>query len=99
VPAGDAPRLPAGQALVSLVPDRLVLSALKPADDGDGVVLRVLNPTDAPVEAEVELGFPVAGARLVRLDEEPAGDGALVHEGARLRVTVEPHRLLSVGLT
>jgi alpha-mannosidase len=76
-----------------------VLSALKPADRIEGMVLRVLNPTDGPVEAEITLGFPIEGARLVRLDEEPADDGDLVHDGACLRLTVEAHRLRTVLLT
>jgi alpha-mannosidase len=80
-------------------PGAFVLSALKPADRVDGLTLRVLNPTDEPVEAELALGFPIENARQVRLDEEPADDGDLVHDGPRLCLTVEPHRLRTILLT
>jgi alpha-mannosidase len=101
VPAGpaDTPSpLAPGRSLLGLSPGAIVLSALKPADQGDGMVLRVLNPTDETVEAVAALGFPVETVRPVRLDEEPSDDGEIRREGARLDLTVEPHRLRSVLL-
>jgi alpha-mannosidase/mannosylglycerate hydrolase len=98
VPAGESPVLEPGRSLFHVEAGPVVLSALKPADRGDGVVLRLLNPTDAVAEAVVRLGFPVHEGRLVRLDEEPDGDGALALDGGRLRVAVEPRRLRSVLL-
>jgi alpha-mannosidase len=76
-----------------------VLSALKPAEDGDGMVLRVLNPTDEVVDAVVDLGFPVETVRPVRLDEAASDDGEIRRERDRFHLTVEPHRLRSVLLT
>jgi alpha-mannosidase len=99
VPAGNAPLLTSGRSLVQLSPSEVVLSAIKPADRIDGLVLRVLNPTDDPVVAEIVLGFPIEAARPVRLDEEPVGPGDLVHDGSRLRLTVEPRRLRTILLT
>jgi len=99
VPAGPAgPLLAAGRSLLTLSPGAIVLSALKPAERGDGIVLRVLNPTDEVVEAVVDLGFAVSAVRPVRLDEGPADDGEVALEGDRIRLTVEPHRLRSVLL-
>ena len=82
---GDAPPLAAGRPLLALAPGAIVLSALKPAEDGDGLVVRVLNPTDEIVEAVIDLGFPVDTVRPVRLDESPADDGEL---GARATASV-----------
>jgi alpha-mannosidase len=93
---GLSPLLDAGRSLLALSPGAIVLSALKPAERGDGVVLRVLNPTDEVVEAVVDLGFPVETVRPVRLDEGPSDDGEVALEGDRIRLTVEPHRLRSV---
>jgi alpha-mannosidase len=94
---GDPTPLAGGRALLTLVPHGLVLSALKPAARGDGIVARVLNPTDVPLDAELVFGIPVRAVAPVRLDEEPdswpvtAGDG-------RARFTVPPHALRSLHL-
>ncbi len=96
-PAGDEPLLAAGRALVTLAPAALVLSALKPAEDGDGVVLRVGNPTDVPQRAEVALGFPVGAVTSVRLDEEP-DDGDAEPTPAGIAFAVAPHRLRSLRI-
>ena len=75
----------------------LVLSAIKPAESGDGFVVRVLNPTDADAEAELRVGVPFAAATSVRLDETP-DEATLAHDGERLRFPVPAHGLRSVHL-
>jgi hypothetical protein len=85
---------PEGTPLLSVSPRALLLSALKPAD-GDGIVLRVLNPTSESQQAEVSFGLPVSHASFVQLDESPA-DGALARDGSVLRFRVAPHALRSL---
>jgi alpha-mannosidase len=92
---GDAPLLASGRSLLGLTPATLVLSALKPAEDGDGAVVRVLNPTDEPVDAQLSFGLPVASATVIRLDEEPA-DWVLVRDNDVVQIVVPPHGLRSV---
>lgn len=98
VPAGPDPILLPGTSLVSVEPPTLVLSALKPADDGAGLVLRLLNPGEEPVDATVTLGLPVAAVVSTRLDESPDG-GQVTRDGDRLRLTVGPHALRSLRIT
>jgi mannosylglycerate hydrolase len=69
--AGDAPRARAGEPLLELEPRELCLSALKPAERGDGLIVRVLNPTDRPLQAHLRCGFDVGDAVVVQLDETP----------------------------
>ncbi len=95
--AGPEPLLPAGQSLLAVEPSSLVLSALKPAEDGDGIVVRLLNPTDAAQTAVLRPGFPVRSASAVRLDEEPAPD-AVTLVGGVVRFDVPRHALRSVLL-
>jgi alpha-mannosidase/mannosylglycerate hydrolase len=92
---GPTPRLGAGRSLLSLEPRPLVLSACKPAEDGDGFVVRVLNPTDEHHEAALALGFDVADVQPVRLDESGT-DEPLTRDGTVLRFPVPPHALRSV---
>jgi alpha-mannosidase/mannosylglycerate hydrolase len=95
VVAGAAPLFAADQSLLTLQPPTLVLSAVKPAEDGDGAIVRVLNPTDDPVEAALEFGLPVGAATSVRLDESP-DDRDLRQDGSTLWFGVPAHALRSI---
>ena len=91
--AGAEPLLADGRALVTIEPATVLLSALKPAADGDGLVLRVLNPSDTPAATSIQFGFPVVGARAVRLDETGTDEVAL--EDGAIRTTVPARGLRS----
>jgi alpha-mannosidase len=92
---GDAPLVEPGRSLLQLVPPTLVLSALKPAADGSGAIVRVLNPTGIETEAELAFGVPIASASAVGLDEEPL-DGEVSADDGTVRVVVPPHGLRSI---
>lgn len=97
VPAGPTPLFPEGRDLFHLGPPSLVLSALKPAEDGNGAILRVLNPSDEPVAAVLDTSLEVAEAQSVRLDESP-DDGTVERRDGRVRFAVGPHALRSLRL-
>jgi alpha-mannosidase len=97
--AGDAPLLPPGRSLLAVEPRDVLVSALLPAEEGSGMVLRLLNPTDAARAARVTLGFPVVRALAVRLDETPGADPPLTLRGPTLELQLPPHALRSVLLT
>jgi alpha-mannosidase len=83
VPAGDRPMWLPGESLLHISPEALVLSALKPAEAGDGLILRVLNPTDDAMSLDLGGAFSrVVESR--RLDES--------HD-ARTGMVVPPHGL------
>jgi alpha-mannosidase len=99
VPAGDDPILAPGDSTLALDGAGVMLTALKPAERGDGIVARVLNPTDAPARATLRLKLPVGRAVPVRLDEEPTGPrqpSAETVEANVVRLSVPPHALRSV---
>ena len=58
-----------------VAPASLVVSAVKRADRGDGLVVRVYNPLPETARAEVILARPFADVNLVNLNEEPVADG------------------------
>jgi hypothetical protein len=97
VAAGEAPLAAEGAPLVTLAPRALVLSALKPAERGEGLILRVLNPTAEAHQAELRLGLPFTSARFVRLDESDA-DGEPAREGATLRFEVPVRRIVTLRI-
>jgi alpha-mannosidase len=92
---GAEPKVAAGRSLFALESERCELSALKPAEGGTGVVVRVLNPTDQAETVTLRFGVPVATAELVRLDETPIGEALAVNDDT-IGLTVPPHTLRSV---
>jgi len=98
VACGDTPLAVEGEPLVEVEPSALVVSALKPAENGDGIVLRLSNPTATEQEARVTLGFPFEAAESLRLDEEP-DEHPVAREEASLRIRVPPHALRSLGIS
>jgi alpha-mannosidase len=70
--------LPRCASLAALSPASLALQALKPADDGDGLVLRVLETSGAAVAANLELFG-------TRIDLGPVAAGAIASWRLRRR--------------
>lgn len=97
VVAGPTPMVAPERSLLTLEPATLLLSACKPAEDGDGIVVRVLNPTDGAVAASVRLGVELTSAVAVRLDEvTEVGGGSVDQDGAEIRFEVGAHALRSI---
>ena len=57
-------------SIVEIAPPEVVLSALKLAEDGDGVVARVYNIAAEPIEALVQLLLPFERVERIDLNEE-----------------------------
>ena len=95
VAAGSDPVVPPDHAVLTLRPSSLVLSALKP---GPPLVVRVLNLSDAPTDATLELASAVARADMLRLDETPTGEAAAV-DGRTVTFPVGPHQLATVAVS
>jgi mannosylglycerate hydrolase len=95
--AGDTAPLPPETPLLAITPRQVLLSACKPAEDGDGLIVRLLNPTDVALPTEAYVGLPLAGVESVRLDETPDGN-ELHHDGKTVHLTVGPHALRSLRL-
>jgi alpha-mannosidase len=97
VVAGSDPLIAPDKPLLQIRPRGVLLSALKPAESGEGMILRLLNPTDDELSAEVELGFPVSQAVSVRLDETEE-ERAVGLSAGLLTLPVGAHALRSVLL-
>ena len=95
---GDAPLLAPDEPLLELEARHCVLSACKPAQDGERVVVRVLNPTDEAEEVHLRFGLDVRRARPVGLDEQPVED-PVTHRGRVVGIYVPAHALRSVRIT
>ncbi len=88
---------PAPASLCSLADGAVVLSALKEAEDGNGLILRLSNPGAAPAEAVLRFGPAVKQAWLSRLDEQTVEPVAILDEH-EIRVRCGPSALLTMRL-
>lgn len=75
--------LPPEGTLVDIEPSAFVLSSLKIAEDGDGVVVRVCNMSDAPQEGRLRLlSWPGPGGQTARMG--PPSGGRPAHASAQM---------------
>ncbi|HTL85978.1 MAG TPA: glycosyl hydrolase-related protein, partial [Acidimicrobiia bacterium] len=94
---GDAdPTLAAGTSLLSIDAAHSELSACKPAEDGDGLIVRVLNPSDQPDDVALRFGIPLQSAHGVRLDESFDDSSDWRRDGDVVSTKVPPHALRTV---
>ena len=80
-----------------LEPDELVVSAVKPADDGDGIVVRFWNTSDLPVRGILTAGVDLASAERVNLLERRLG-ALEVYDGRTVEQAASGKQILSVRL-
>jgi alpha-mannosidase len=63
--------LPAALQFVSLAPDELVLTAVKPAESGAGIIIRFYNSSEHAVSGSLTFDLPVRAITPTNLLEEP----------------------------
>ncbi|MEK7247760.1 MAG: glycoside hydrolase family 38 C-terminal domain-containing protein, partial [Chloroflexota bacterium] len=90
VPGGTG-EMPRQKSLLRLDGEGVELSALKPAEDDDAIVVRVYNIADEPSAGIIALSEPVAGVEAVNLNEEDAGP--VVVQGGAVRLDLAPNQI------
>jgi len=95
--AGD---LPAKGKFVRVGPERVALSAVKKAEEGDALVLRLFNPTERRITARVEFDAELVGkvkkAVEVDLVERPLVKSTARVAGSRVSVAVPARGIATV---
>ncbi len=82
---------------LALEPPSAVLSAVKTAEDGDGLIVRVFNSSPEPVTARLTPDFPLASAAVCDLEEIPQGDAVPDADGV-VRVPLTGGRICTLRL-
>ena len=96
VPAGDQPLTHENTPILEV--DHTVLTALKPADDGDGIVIRLWNPADAESTARLRLGEASLQVQQCRLDETTSPSDHTQHlaMGDTFLIDARPHQMITL---
>ena len=87
--------LPQAMSFFSLSPSDLVMSALKPAEDGRGVVMRLFNPTTTKLTGRIAAWKDIREAELLSLGEEERY-GALRPSGSAMSFEAGPKKIVTV---
>ena len=98
--AGD---LPTTASFLRVAPESVVLSGIKQAEDGHGLILRLYETAGAPATAELRFDTErfgaVAAATEVDLMERPLAASTAESTGATVRVRVPALGIASVRAT
>jgi len=81
--------LPSAYALVATSRPGLVIETIKPAEDGDGLIVRFYDAHNTRGEATLTFARPIASAEETNMLEEAYGPA--VYDGHDLRVAVRPY--------
>jgi len=95
----DAVALEPAPVDVVLEGSGLVVSAVKPAQQGSPLVLRCYNATDRKAAGAWSFGDGVKSAHRVRADEREAVALVLEGRGKTVRFTAEPHEIVTILVT
>jgi mannosylglycerate hydrolase len=92
-----AGRLPSSGSFIRIVPnDKLMVSALKKADDQDGIILRLWNISGEKINGTITTMLPVGMAAMLRLNETVESE--LKIENGNINIQVGPHKIVTVLL-
>ena len=83
--------------ITEAVPGSIVLSAIKKAEDGSGLIVRVYNSTSDAVNFSLDFGADISGAQSVMLNE--SAECALEISKNSIALSAKPKEIISVKVT
>ncbi|MDY7042172.1 MAG: glycoside hydrolase family 38 C-terminal domain-containing protein, partial [Chloroflexota bacterium] len=94
----DGPLRPAS-SFVTVEPNTVVISTVKAAEAGDGLIVRVYNVGEEAVEGRLRLWRPFKRATLVNLNEEELEDLEVPGESEEIKLAMRGKQIVSVKFT
>ncbi len=94
---------PSKRSFLTVEGRNVVLSALKKAEAGEALILRLYNPSDDVTEASIQLPFIPADVQFAGLDESPwlpsGTEAAQISEASgQVRVTLAPRKVVTLRM-
>ena len=90
-------KLPGKMSLVEIKPESLILSALKKAEEGEAIILRLYNTVPQTMEGSLSFFFPLKEAYLAGLNERPR-ERLDIQPGNMVKVTVKGFEIITLYL-
>ena len=87
-------KLPSQFSFIEIRPVNLVLAALKKAESGDDVILRVFETKGEATEGEIDLFREPSSVKAVNLLEEE--EGSIECSGRRISIRMKPFEIMSL---
>ena len=88
--------LPPRQSFVSASPENVVLTAMKKADDGNGLILRFYEWAGRNTDVQITLPAGATGAAMVNLMEHSDGSPLTITGGDRISMPIHPFEILTL---
>jgi alpha-mannosidase len=95
VTTAHAGTLPAEHSFASISPENVVLTAVKKAEDADGLIFRAYEWAGKSATAEFHVPPGATSATVTNLMEKPEG-GQLTTTGDVVRVPIHPYEILTI---
>ena len=93
--AAHAGSFPLEHAYLRVRPENVALTALKKAEDTDGLILRVYEWAGKSGDAQIDLPKRALSAMVTSLLERPQGQPLVVQEG-HVTVPIHPYEILTL---
>lgn len=94
---GSGTLAPTGN-LITLEPASLVLTSIKPGENG-GMIVRLYNSAEETTSGHLHFGLPISVVQPTNLLEEPISDILTVESDGRVALTVPPKRIITLHCT
>jgi alpha-mannosidase len=95
VTTAHAGSLPPQHSFASVAPENVVLTAVKKAEDANGLIFRAYEWAGKETTAEFHVPLGATGATVTNLMEQPEG-GPLKVEGDVVKVPIHPYEILTI---
>lgn len=93
-PEGD---LPGCHGIMEMDGGQVALSAMKPAEDGQGWIVRLYNPGTRPERVVLRFGFAVTSLSRCTMEEtEPENDPAIPVQKGRAELEIGPKKIVTL---
>jgi mannosylglycerate hydrolase len=89
--------LPPEASFLAVQPEMVALSAVKRAERGDHLIVRLYNPSSEPLDARLRTLAPIRNAWLVNLNEEVVG-ALPVRQGQNLALAIAGKEVKTIAL-